>query len=125
MRSSKDSLYANPLGDIAAFNFDETEADVFPDMIPRSVPGYGRIISAIGLLAGRFSRENSVCYDLGCSLGAATLVMRQQITAKDCYIIAVDNSEAMVNILIMSEELAFDDVRQQAPQDMHQLFKKA
>lgn len=97
MQSGKDSLYANPLGEINAFKFDEAVVDVFPDMIQRSVPGYSTMISAIGLLAGRFSRENSICYDLGCSLGAATLAMRQQITAKNCRIVAVDNSEAMVN----------------------------
>ncbi len=96
MQSSKDSLYANPIGEISAFKFDETVVDVFPDMIQRSVPGYSTIISAIGLLADRFCRENSVCYDLGCSLGAATLAMSRQITAKNCRIVAVDNSEAMI-----------------------------
>lgn len=93
----KDSLYANPLGDIAAFQFDEAVVNVFPDMISRSVPGYSAIISAIGLLAGRFAQDNSHCYDLGCSLGAASLAMRQNITAANCKIIAVDNSQAMMN----------------------------
>jgi tRNA (cmo5U34)-methyltransferase len=96
MSSPKDSLYASPVGKVGAFNFDETVARVFPDMIQRSVPGYSVIISAIGLLAGRFAREHSVCYDLGCSLGAATLSMRHQINAENCSIIAVDNSQAMV-----------------------------
>lgn len=96
MNSPKDSIYASPVGEIGAFKFDETVARVFPDMIQRSVPGYSAIISAIGLLAGRFARERSVCYDLGCSLGAATLSMRHQIVAKACRIIAVDNSPAMV-----------------------------
>lgn len=96
MNFPKDSIYARPVGEVGAFKFDETVANVFPDMIQRSVPGYSAIISAIGLLAGRFAREHSVCYDLGCSLGAATLSMRHQIEAKNCRIIAVDNSEAMV-----------------------------
>ncbi|TRX00653.1 carboxy-S-adenosyl-L-methionine synthase CmoA [Candidatus Methylobacter oryzae] len=97
MNSSKDSLYASPIGEVGAFKFDETVVNVFPDMIQRSVPGYSAIISAIGLLAGRFAREHSVCYDLGCSLGAATLAMRHQIEAENCRIIAVDNSEAMLS----------------------------
>lgn len=96
MNFPKDSIYASPVGEVGAFKFDETVACVFPDMIQRSVPGYSAIISAIGLLAGRFAREHSVCYDLGCSLGAATLSMRHQIDAENCRIIAVDNSEAMV-----------------------------
>jgi len=96
MTFPKDSIYACPIGEVGAFKFDETVAGVFPDMIQRSVPGYSAIISAIGLLAGRFAREHSVCYDLGCSLGAATLSMRHQIETENCRIIAVDNSEAMV-----------------------------
>lgn len=96
MQFDKDSLYANPLGEITTFKFDDSVVNVFPDMIQRSVPGYSAIISAIGLLAGRFSQAHSRCYDLGCSLGAATLAMREHISAADCTIVAVDNSAAMV-----------------------------
>jgi tRNA (cmo5U34)-methyltransferase len=92
----KDSIYTSPVGEIAPFKFDETVATVFPDMIERSVPGYNTIISAIGLLAGKFSQPDSVCYDLGCSLGAATLSMRNHIVNEHCRIIAVDNSRAML-----------------------------
>ena len=96
MKSHKDTIYSSPVGDVAGFNFDEAVANVFPDMIQRSVPGYSAIISAIGLLAGRFAGNGSNCYDLGCSLGAATLSKRRRIEAEDCRIIAVDNSEAMI-----------------------------
>ena len=96
MNKQKDSLYSDVLGKVSDFSFDESVASVFPDMIQRSVPGYGAIISMIGLLAGRYAEKDSRCYDLGCSLGATTLSMRRQITQPDCKIIAVDNSEAMV-----------------------------
>lgn len=92
----KDSIYATPVNNISSFQFDKNVVDVFPDMIQRSVPGYQVIISAIGLLAGRFAQPNSVCYDLGCSLGAASFAMREHISAENCKIIAVDNSKAMV-----------------------------
>ena len=115
MNFPKDSIYASPIGEVGAFKFDETVASVFPDMIQRSVPGYNAIISAIGLLAGRFAREHSVCYDLGCSLGAATLSMRHQIEAENCRIIAVDNSPAMVtrfqNILLKDQAKVAVDVQ--------------
>jgi len=97
MNLQKDTLYASPLGNIDAFQFDHSVVDVFPDMIQRSVPGYSAIISAIGLLASRFAQPNSYCYDLGCSLGAASLSMRHKITDLSCKIIAVDNSEAMLS----------------------------
>jgi tRNA (cmo5U34)-methyltransferase len=96
MTSIKDSLYSQPLGQINSFAFDDNVAQVFPDMIQRSVPGYQTMIAAIGLLAGRFAKPNSVCYDLGCSLGAASFSMRQNIHVENCKIIAVDNSQAML-----------------------------
>ncbi len=99
MPSAKDSIYANPLQEIGDFSFDSQVVDVFPDMIRRSVPGYNTIINAIGLLTGKFAQHDSYCYDLGCSLGAATLSMRQQIEAENCTIIAVDNSQAMIEQL--------------------------
>lgn len=97
MIQTKDSIYASPLAEIEAFKFDAKVADVFPDMIQRSVPGYQAIIAAIGLLAGRFARPDSACYDLGCSLGAATFSMLQHIDAPHCRIVAVDNSAAMIS----------------------------
>ncbi|MDA3904395.1 MAG: carboxy-S-adenosyl-L-methionine synthase CmoA [Desulfuromusa sp.] len=92
----QDAIYAAPLNEIIDFHFDERVADVFPDMIQRSVPGYGMMISNIGILAARYAQANSHCYDLGCSLGAASLAMRQSICQPDCDIIAVDNSQAMI-----------------------------
>ena len=96
MASSVDSIFSKPLAEVADFKFDTSVVTVFPDMIQRSVPGYRAMISAIGLLSERFVQPDSLCYDLGCSLGAATLSMRHQITERACEIIAVDNSAAMV-----------------------------
>jgi len=91
-----DAIYAGPLQKIIDFQFDERVVAVFPDMIQRSVPGYGMIISNIGILAAKYAQAGSHCYDLGCSLGAASLAMRQRIAAPDCDIISVDNSPAMI-----------------------------
>lgn len=91
-----DNLYANPLAQVATFAFDESVVNVFPDMIKRSVPGYATIINMIGNLAERYAQPDSRCYDLGCSLGAATLAMRHRIQASNCSILGVDNSAAML-----------------------------
>lgn len=93
--SLRDSLYATPKDKITNFAFDESVAKVFPDMIRRSVPGYGTIISMIGVLAEKYVQPESRVYDLGCSLGAATLSMRHHIRQSGCRIVAVDNSIAM------------------------------
>ena len=79
------------------FRFDEDVARVFPDMLKRSIPGYEASIEAIGSLAARFVKPGTRCYDLGCSLGAATLAMRQGARTRDIDIIAIDTAEAMVS----------------------------
>lgn len=92
----RDELYSSPLEGVVDFRFDESVAGVFPDMIQRSVPGYSTIISMIGMLAGEYYQANTNCYDLGCSVGAATLAMCARMTQRNCSIIAVDNSQAML-----------------------------
>ena len=81
---------------VVDFAFDDAVADVFPDMIRRSVPGYETVISLLGVLANQYAQSKSRIYDLGCSLGAATLSMHQQTRTLDLEHICVDNSEAMV-----------------------------
>lgn len=115
MTRKKDAIYSTPLIDIIDFAFDEQVADVFPDMIQRSVPGYGMIISGIGIMAAKYAQANSHCYDLGCSLGAASLAMRQRIQQTDCDIIAVDNSPAMIE---RGRELLSRDVASRIPVNM-------
>jgi len=94
--AGQDNIFAAPIEKLGDFTFDARVAEVFPDMIQRSVPGYSNIISAIGMLAERFAKPHSTVYDLGCSLGAATLSMRRHINQEGCEIIAIDNSAAMV-----------------------------
>ncbi len=92
----EDKIYAGQESDGEPFRFDEAVTRVFPDMLQRSIPGYAASIEAIGSLAARYVKPRTNCYDLGCSLGAATLAMRQGIAADGCHIVAVDNAPAMV-----------------------------
>lgn len=94
----KDNIYSMPLSKVGDFRFDEQVVNVFPDMIQRSVPGYGSILSMIGELAERYVVPRSAVYDLGCSLGACTKLVRQRID-RSCRILAVDSSEAMIEKL--------------------------
>jgi len=93
---NEDKIYIDEKLGNEPFRFDDSVAKVFPDMLRRSIPGYAASIEAIGSLAARYVRPQTNCYDLGCSLGAATLAMHQGIRADGCHIIAVDNSEAMI-----------------------------
>jgi tRNA (cmo5U34)-methyltransferase len=92
----RDTLFAKPQDMIVDFEFDDSVAAVFSDMIRRSVPGYATLVTLTGLLAEQYVRPKSRVYDLGCSLGAITLSVLQRIANIDCQMLAVDNSQSMV-----------------------------
>ncbi|MEW8507823.1 MAG: carboxy-S-adenosyl-L-methionine synthase CmoA [Candidatus Thiodiazotropha sp.] len=94
--SNKDRLYTEAQDIVPDFVFDERVARVFPDMINRSVPGYGTIINMIGTLAAQRIQAGTYCYDLGCSLGAALMAIHAAASAKDIHLVGVDNSPAML-----------------------------
>ncbi len=94
---AKDSVFSGETWEGEPFRFNAAVADVFPDMLRRSIPGYQASLEAIGSLAARYVTADSRCYDLGCSLGAASLAMRQGIRASGTRILAVDNSAAMID----------------------------
>ena len=95
-QKKQDQLYSQPREAITSFAFDQSVVDVFEDMIGRSVPGYGTLLSMFPVISRNFVKEDTRCYDLGCSLGASTLAMAQGIDQSDVSILAVDNSSAMV-----------------------------
>ena len=95
MNEKEDKVYADPIAPLPAFEFNAQVADVFENMIERSVPGYRLALDTIALLTERYAQPETNCYDLGCSLGAATLRMRQQLPAS-CHVIGVDTSKDMV-----------------------------
>ena len=94
--AEKDQVFARPLSDIKAFEFNESVTSVFRDMISRSVPGYELLLKLIGLYANVFVRDDSHVYDLGCSLGEVSLLVNEQLDADNVSIIAVDNSLPMI-----------------------------
>lgn len=92
----KDTIYLNLQEKLGNFTFDENVANVFSDMIHRSLPGYDLVISMINVLTGFYAEHNRNYYDLGCSLGTATISMGKALINQNCRIIAIDNSKAMI-----------------------------
>ena len=92
----KDNLYSQYRERVADFVFDDKVAGAFDDMVRRSVPGYATVIAMTKVFAEHYAQADTVCYDLGCALGASTLAMRKGIFQSGCEIVAVDNSESMV-----------------------------
>ena len=92
----KDDIYSEPLNNIEDFKFDENVSKVFDDMVDRSVPGYRTLIANLGPIAARFIQENTNCYDMGCSHGAAALSVFHHLPVENVTIHAIDNADAMV-----------------------------
>ena len=96
-KQQRDDVFAKPLAEIRAFEFNESVARVFADMISRSVPGYSLLLHLIGLYAELLVQPHSRVYDLGCSLGEASLVIADRCAGRQCRIVAVDSSPAMID----------------------------
>ncbi len=98
-RSDKDHIYASKQDKVKDFVFDEKVAGVFEDMIQRSVPGYATLNQLTPILVNQFVQKNSQIYDLGCSLGEASISIAQSLRSININIYAVDNSAAMIEQL--------------------------
>ena len=94
--ASRDTIYTNPDDPTEPFEFSDRVVRVFPDMIERSVPGYRLLLDMIPLMVARAVQPDTLIYDLGCSLGAATLAARRAVQVDGVEIIAVDNAPDMV-----------------------------
>jgi tRNA (cmo5U34)-methyltransferase len=95
--SYRDAIFSTPLDRVASFSFDEQVVACFPDMIRRSVPGYGQILGMLGLIARRHLRHGAHVYDLGCSLGAGGLALAGTLAPDAFRYTGVDLSPAMVS----------------------------
>ena len=95
----KDRIYAKKQDKVNDFVFDDKVANVFEDMIQRSVPGYAAVNQLLSVVADQFVTTNSNVFDLGCSLGEAAVCIANVIHKEGVEIYAVDNSQPMINRL--------------------------
>ncbi len=88
----KDELFKRPIK--KQFEFDESVASVFDDMISRSVPYYEISSELICDIVAKRAVNGAKVFDLGCSTGSLLLKLYQK--RKDLYLVGVDNSDAMI-----------------------------
>ncbi len=94
----KDNIYAIRQKGIKKFKFDKKVAEVFDDMIARSVPLYSEIIDKEAKIAERFYKKDTYIYDLGCSTGNFCSAFSKIFYNGSFKMICVDNSEPMLEI---------------------------
>ena len=91
----RDDLFQTPATRAGDFEFSAEVAEVFDDMIARSVPFYGEQQRLIEEIAKRFCPRGRNIYDLGCATGTTLINLRRAIPeAKSC--IGYDNSLPML-----------------------------
>ena len=93
----KDLYFSQPMRDVRPFEFDAGVAEVFDDMVSRSVPFYHEIHAIIkDILNYRFQPGDKI-FDLGCSTGTTIEIMSQHLWDQKAEFIGVDNSQPMID----------------------------
>lgn len=93
----KDDIFLN-FPEQTPFEFNDTVASVFDDMIQRSVPFYNEIIKNQAILTSRFYRDNTMIYDLGCSSGNYASAVISIMKDRNFKLTAIDNSSPMIDL---------------------------
>lgn len=92
----RDQVFVENAPIIGDFTFNAKVAEVFDDMVSRSVPFYGEMQRLVCELAKDFAKPGSNLYDVGCST-ATTLLAMDEGVHPEVKFIGIDNAPDMVN----------------------------
>lgn len=93
---NNDRLYSS--GEVTEdFSFNDKVAEVFDDMLDRSVPYYSTVIKTTATMIRRLAKPESVIYDLGCSTGSTLLELSRLLPDMKLRFIGLDNAPAMLD----------------------------
>jgi len=102
---SRDTLFQQD-NSPSAFAFTSEVAEVFDDMLDRSVPGYRSLIPMMGQLLVRLCPGGSRVYDLGCSTGTTCLELNRRLEPLKLEFIGIDNSAPMLTKARIKAEMS-------------------
>jgi len=92
---SRDDLYRH--GKVEEdFVFTDQVAEVFDDMLDRSIPHYQQVITMIAQLLEKYLKSGDTVYDLGCSTGTTLLALASRLGTKEIDFVGIDSSPAMI-----------------------------
>jgi len=92
-----DTVFKNRIEKSSDFKFDAAVANVFDDMLVRSVPLYLEMQRMITELARDYAMPGTNLYDLGCSTGT-TLMSLNKVLDESIRFVGIDYSEDMLEI---------------------------
>ena len=94
-RKTRDTLYRHTSGR-DCFTFNDKVAEVFDDMVHRSVPLYETVIDGIARLLNHHFTGPLTLYDLGCSTGSTLLALSRLLRHEPLTMIGIDNAPPML-----------------------------
>lgn len=94
--SAQDRVFSTPRESIEPFQFNETVASVFDDMISRSVPMYQEVQDITTRIGARFIQPESSVYDLGCSTATSLVALCNSLDDASVSFYGIDNSAPML-----------------------------
>ena len=92
---NKDEVFKEHLPQASDFKFGVSVANVFDDMVNRSVPYYGEIQRMVAEQAADFAKTGTDVYDLGCATGTTLIGMNTAVT-ENIRFIGIDDSPEML-----------------------------
>jgi len=93
---TRDRVFATKRGQIQPFSFNREVAEVFEDMLVRSVPLYKESVRRQAELARRFYQPGTRIYDLGCSHGNFGVLLKALFRQTRFTLVGVDTSKPML-----------------------------
>ncbi len=101
---SRDNLYQVDRVD-EDFVFTEKVAEVFDDMLDRSIPFYSEVVDCSSQILEQMLQPGDSVYDLGCATGTTLLEFARALADKELHFFGVDNSESMLDKARLKAEL--------------------
>ncbi len=93
---AEDTLYST--GTVEEdFSFNDRVAEVFDDMLARSIPYYRTVIEGMAQLLACRLPAGSTLYDLGCATGTTLLELSRQLPTMGYHYIGIDNASPMLD----------------------------
>lgn len=92
----KDEVFKDEIEKASDFKFGANVANVFDDMVNRSVPYYGEIQRMIAELAADHAKDGTDVYDLGCSTGT-TMIGMNTMVEQNIRFVGIDDSQEMLD----------------------------
>ncbi len=101
----KDQIFQDQKEPNKDFSFTPAVAEVFDDMLARSVPFYQETIGMSAQLLRGHVAKNSQVYDLGCSTGGTLVGLARHLDDLELQFIGIDNSPAMIAKAVLKAEV--------------------